>query len=113
MVHILVNSYALNQAPVRVLNSVPPCLKRCGFTILAILMNLVQRDVVPARVAVCAIIRVISPRRVAAALAIMALARVVVEVSHLHPVAPLHGAPLIFPRVEGPASHERFRFIER
>jgi hypothetical protein len=80
---------------------------------LAILLNLVQRDVVPARVAVPAIIRVISPRRVAAALAIMALARVVVEVSHLHPVAPLHGAPLIFPWVEGPASHERFRFIER
>ena len=36
---------------------------------LAILLNLVQRDVVPARVAVPAIIRVISPRRVAAALA--------------------------------------------
>ena len=108
MVLILVNSYALNQAPVRVLNSVPPCLDY-----LAILLNLVQRDVVPARIAVRAIIRVISPRRVATALAIMALARVVVEVSHLHPVAPLHGAPLIFPGVERPAAHERDRLLER
>ena len=58
------------------------------------------------------IVRVVSPSRVAATLALVALAGVVIATAHLHPVAPLHGAPLVLPGVQRPASHERLRFLE-
>eukprot|EP00964_Phaeocystis_antarctica_P088203 scaffold56129_cov69-Phaeocystis_antarctica.AAC.4 len=70
---------------------------------------LVQCHVVPRS----AIVQVVSPTRVAATLARVALAGMVIAVAHLHPVAPLHGAPLVLPGVQWPASHERLRFLER